>query len=69
MIIKDSGCILGKRFIYDNSQSHESNFYNWAMLSDAEAELDSNFGVEKYSQEEKERIFERQWGHKRLRGV
>ena len=69
MIIKDSDCILGKRFIYDISQSHESNFYNWSMLSDAEAELDTNFGVKKYTPEQKEKIFERQYGHKRLRGV
>jgi hypothetical protein len=67
MIAYDDNYILGKRFVYDVSQSHETNFYHWAMLSDAEAELDSNFGVKKYSQEEKERIFERQWGHKRKR--
>ena len=68
MLVADKNCVLGKRFVYDMTASHETNFVNWSMLADAEAELDSNFGVVKYTQVEKERLFERQYGHKRIKG-
>ena len=53
---------INARFVYDDGETYEDNFYRWHLAQTLERELHSMMPI---SEEDSREAFTSRWGHKR----